>query len=110
MLALPNEIEPGDMVDVEIVSGGVSLRFAARAETGGHRNDPVLVSYAGTGKRYRGRVQQKGKVLISADTNKNTSVAGAQPSPLSPADASGSGQQAEEAAREAGIRAGSILE
>jgi flagella basal body P-ring formation protein FlgA len=110
MLALPNEIEPGDLVDVEIVSGGVSLRFAARAETGGHRNDTVLVFYAETGKRYRGRVQQKGRVLISADTNKKASMPGDQRSPISPAHAGDSGQQNEEDATPAGIRPGSILE
>jgi flagella basal body P-ring formation protein FlgA len=109
MLAVPNEIERGDMVDVEIASGGVSLRFTARAETGGHRNDTVLVSCVETGKRYRGRVQQKGKVLISADSNRKASVAGDQRSPLSPADASGSERQGEEEAAGAGIRAGSIL-
>ncbi len=66
----PNAVESGDAVDVEVSSGGVSLRFSARAETGGRISQPVLVTATDSGKRYRAYVEEKGKVVIHADGQK----------------------------------------
>jgi flagella basal body P-ring formation protein FlgA len=97
MLELPHEIERGETVDVEVVSGGVSLRFTARAETSGRRNETVVVLETATGKRYQGRVQQKGKVLIDADTRRKTDVVRRRFNPARTSEPVDSGGEAEEA-------------
>jgi flagella basal body P-ring formation protein FlgA len=67
LLTSADDVERDDVVDVEVVSGQVSLRFTARAETAGHRAETILIAATDTGKRYRARVVEKGKVVISAD-------------------------------------------
>ncbi len=75
ILLAPNEVERGDTVSVELSSGAVSLKFTGYAETGGHRNDTVVVWVKDMGKRWRARVQEKGKVQIDADQNKSEMAA-----------------------------------
>lgn len=70
MLEAPLEVEHGDAVEIEVVSGGVSLRFPGRAETSGRRNDGVLVT-SEAGKRLRAQVISKGKVVIHADQDRS---------------------------------------
>lgn len=70
MLLPPNEVNRGDLVDVELTSGGVSLRFTARSEGAGHRNEALLVSATDTGRRFQARIQEKGKVRIDADVRR----------------------------------------
>lgn len=105
MLAAPNDIERGDMVDVEISSGAVSLKFAARAETGGHRGEVVLVSSDANKRRYRGHVQDKGKVVIHADSN-TTRMAGDRPGGFGATRARGGGSQGEKEESGAGTDLG----
>lgn len=79
ILELAREVERGETVDVEVASGRVSLRFTARAETSARSNEAVVVFQADTGRRYRGRVQGKGKVLIDADSKRKADLVGRQP-------------------------------
>jgi flagella basal body P-ring formation protein FlgA len=76
MLTKPNEVERGDIVDVEVHCSGVFIRFSARAETGGHQNETVLVSATDSGRRLSARVQEKGKVVINADASTTKMVRG----------------------------------
>ena len=104
LLVAANEIERGDAVDVEVASGGVSLRFAGRAETGGHRGEILVVTAADTGKRHRARIEEKGKVVISADITSKP-LAGNRVAPVA---ARGAGQGQEDEAARAAILAGSL--
>lgn len=74
MLTAANDVERGDVVNVLVSSGGVTLRFDAKAETGGHRNETVLVSLLDSGKRLMARIQDKGKVIVNADQNRSNSA------------------------------------
>jgi hypothetical protein len=62
--ATPREVERGDPVRVEVASGGVLLGFEAAAETAGRVGESVLVKNPATGRRFRARVESKGKVTI----------------------------------------------
>ena len=65
LLLLPKEIERGDQVAVEVSSGGAQLRFNARAESGGHTGDAILVKNPVSRRNFRARVEKKGKVVLN---------------------------------------------
>ena len=60
----PHAVERGDAVRVEVSSGGVLLAFDGSAETAGHAGDFVLVKNPLSGRRFRARVEAKGKVIL----------------------------------------------
>ncbi len=64
-LTPPHEVERGDAVRVEVSSGGVLLAFDGAAETAGRAGDFILVKNPTTGRRFRARVESKGKVTLS---------------------------------------------
>ncbi len=68
----PLLIAKGEMVQAEVVSGSISIRFDANAENGGRLNDSILIVDPQLGRRMKGRVAAKGKVLIDALQNKRT--------------------------------------
>jgi len=80
LLAAPREVERGDQVVVEVLSGGAQLRFAARAETGGRTGDSILVRSAVNHRRIAARVEGPGKVVIDANAYRRV-VVGDVPSP-----------------------------
>ena len=103
----PKAVEAGDPLDAEVVSGGVTLRFAAKANTGGHRDGTVLITATDTGKRYRAYVQEKGKVVIHADTRNNPKRTSHRDSGVG---ASGGNPAEETHSQGAGIVAGQVPE
>lgn len=76
LLTTADEVERGDAVDVEVASGGVRLKFAGRADTSGHPGEVIVVTAAGNGRRYRARIQEKGKVVINVDVTSKPAAAG----------------------------------
>jgi hypothetical protein len=62
--AAPYDVERGDIVRVEVRSGAVLLAFDASAETAGRLGESVLVKRASDARRFRARVETKGKVSI----------------------------------------------
>ncbi len=96
MIETPPEIVRGEDVNVEVSSGAVSLRFTARAEASGRLNDYVVVFQGETGKRYHGRVQDKGKVLIDVDSRKKTDVVRGRPGGAPAGDVAISPRESEE--------------
>lgn len=80
LLAAPREVERGDEVVVEVLSGGAQLRFTARAETGGRTGDSILVRSAVNHRRIAARVEGPGKVVIDANAYRRV-VVGDEPSP-----------------------------
>lgn len=60
----PREVERGDKVQVEVLTGGVVLAFDAFAETSGRAGEGVLVKNPENGRLFRARVDFKGKVSV----------------------------------------------
>lgn len=69
-LKLPNAVERGEVVSVEVISGGARLRFEARAETSGRRGDPVYLRHPTSGKRFTALIDGKGKAVIQAGSSR----------------------------------------
>ncbi len=61
----PRDVAAGDTVQVEVRSGGTRLLSEARADSAGRRGDFILVRNPDSGRRYRARVEGRGKVLVS---------------------------------------------
>ncbi len=68
----PREVERGAMVDVEVLSGAATLKFAARAETGGEAGQMVVLRNPATKKCFSGRVAGPGRVTV--DANNESSI------------------------------------
>lgn len=65
MLTMPREVERGDTVRVEVVSGEAKLVFDATAESSGRLGELVLIKNPDNGKHFQARIEDKGKVLIT---------------------------------------------
>jgi len=65
MLTMPREVERGDTVRVEVVSGEAKLVFDATAESSGRLGELILIKNPDNGRRFQARVEEKGKVLIT---------------------------------------------
>ncbi len=63
------DVARGETVDVEVVSGAAQLRFQARAETAGKQGETVVLTNPANGRRFSGRVREKGKVIVDAEHN-----------------------------------------
>ncbi len=66
LLRLPNDVDRGQVVSVEVASGGARLRFDGRAETAGRRGDRILVENPTTGKRFSATVTGPGQAMVEA--------------------------------------------
>jgi flagella basal body P-ring formation protein FlgA len=64
MLMAPREVERGDKVSVEVISGEARVLFDAAAETAGRLGELVLVRNPQNGKPFQARVDGKDKVAI----------------------------------------------
>jgi flagella basal body P-ring formation protein FlgA len=67
VIAERREVEPGDIVGVSVSSGSASLRFTARAESGGALHDKIYIAGPIGGKRLKAVIVAKDKVEIDAD-------------------------------------------
>jgi flagella basal body P-ring formation protein FlgA len=66
-----HEVERGESVTVEVLSGAAQLRFQARAESSGSAGDAVLLRNPSNGRTFSGRVEGAGKVTVDANTLEN---------------------------------------
>jgi Chaperone for flagella basal body P-ring formation len=57
-------VQRGDPVRVEVRAGGVLLGFDSVAESSGLKGEPVIVKNPANGRRFRARVEGKGKVSV----------------------------------------------
>ncbi len=64
LLLAPHEVERGDTVSVEVISGEARLLFDAAAETSGRLGELVLVRNPDSRKPFQARVEGKDKVVI----------------------------------------------
>ena len=58
------DVQRGERVAVEVLSGAALLRFLADAETSGHVGDSVLIRNPENGKLFQAKVEAKGKVMV----------------------------------------------
>ena len=65
MLQVPNDVERGQTVLVEVHSGGAVVKVEAKAESAGHRGDTVSVRNATSGMLFRAEIEGKGRVLVN---------------------------------------------
>ena len=64
MLGVARDVERGDVVTVEVQSGAAMLRFDAKAESGGRKGDMIVVRNPSNGRRFQGRVGERGTVTV----------------------------------------------
>jgi flagella basal body P-ring formation protein FlgA len=62
----PKDIERGDLVEVEVRSGGAHLTLEGRALADGRKGDMIPVRNAANTKSFSARVQEKGRVVLTA--------------------------------------------
>ena len=62
----PKDIERGDLVDVEVRSGGARLELEGRALADGRKGDMIPVRNTASGKTFSARVQERGHVVLTA--------------------------------------------
>ncbi|MCP5119816.1 MAG: flagellar basal body P-ring formation protein FlgA [bacterium] len=71
-LKLPNEVERGALVVVEVNSGSARLRFEAKAESSGRLGDPVWVRNPDSGHRFTATVAGKGRVTVQVSRGRTS--------------------------------------
>jgi flagella basal body P-ring formation protein FlgA len=62
----PKDIERGDLVEVEVRSGGARLALEGRALADGRKGDMIPVRNTANAKSFSARVQDKGRVVLTA--------------------------------------------
>ena len=67
LLSSPYDVSRGDLVDVEVRSGGARLKFTGRAESGGRLGDNISIRNPGSNKTFLARVSGKDKALVQMD-------------------------------------------
>jgi flagella basal body P-ring formation protein FlgA len=67
LLVALRDVERGETVMVEVGSGSAHLRLEARAESGGHAGESIVVRNPASGNCFRARIAGKGKVVVETD-------------------------------------------
>jgi flagella basal body P-ring formation protein FlgA len=75
MLGVARDVERGDVVTVEVRSGATKLRFEAKADSGGRAGDMVVVRNPTTGRRFQGRISERGVVQVDVATVREDVIA-----------------------------------
>lgn len=70
MISRPNDISRGDLVEIEVVSGAARLLLTARAESGGHGGEAILVRNLESNRVFSAQITGKGKAIVSTDFRK----------------------------------------
>jgi flagella basal body P-ring formation protein FlgA len=65
LLDAPKEVERGDVVAVEVRSGGARLALEGRAQASGRRGDSIPIRNLTTGKSFSARVADKNRVVLT---------------------------------------------
>jgi flagella basal body P-ring formation protein FlgA len=60
----PPEVQRGDKVAVQVISGDVLLTFEAEAASAARIGESVIVLNPENGRRFVARVEDKGKVIV----------------------------------------------
>ena len=65
-LEAPKDVRQGDIVEVEVMSGGAHLKFEARAESSGSIGETIAIQNPASSKRFQAKIEAKGKVSVQA--------------------------------------------
>lgn len=65
LLDAPKEVERGEVVAVEVHSGGARLSLEGRAQASGRRGDAIPIRNLATGKSFSARVAGKNRVVLT---------------------------------------------
>ena len=66
-LTRPNDVNRGDAVHVEVLSGAAHLAFVAKAESGGRSGDFIAVRNPSSNRVFRARVKDKDQVVVQTE-------------------------------------------
>jgi flagella basal body P-ring formation protein FlgA len=69
-LVAPNDVNRGDLVEVEVRSGAARLVFTGKAETAGRVGDAIAIRNLDSNKIFQARVNGKGRAAIDAGSTK----------------------------------------
>jgi flagella basal body P-ring formation protein FlgA len=84
LLVAPRDVNPGEVIEVQVQSGSASLKFNAQAVTGGHDGDQVLLLNQATGKRFKAVIAGKSRAVVSLeDSDDESAIRGSSGLPAS---------------------------
>jgi len=66
LLVRPNDVNRGDLVQIEVRSGAARLAFTAQALSGGREGDTISVRNPDSKKTFQARISGKGKAVVDA--------------------------------------------
>jgi flagella basal body P-ring formation protein FlgA len=64
LLTLPLDVSRGEMVEVEVLSGGARLAFTGKAESSGRTGDTITIRNLSSSRIFQARVNGRGKALL----------------------------------------------
>lgn len=62
----PNDVNRGDLVEIEVLSGATRLALVAKAQTAGRTGEVIFLRNPVSNKTFQGRVSGKGKAIVQA--------------------------------------------
>ena len=65
-LMVPPDVNRGEMIEVEVRSGGAHLAFTGKAESAGRSGDTIVIRNLSSNKVFQARVEGKGKAFLDA--------------------------------------------
>jgi flagella basal body P-ring formation protein FlgA len=68
LVAPPNDVNRGDLIEVEVESGAARLVLTARAETGGRSGDVILVQNPSSHRTFQARISGREHAVVRADS------------------------------------------
>ncbi len=66
-LTRPNDVNRGDAVHVEVLSGAAHLALVAKAESGGRSGDFITVRNPSSNRIFRARIKDKDQVVVQTE-------------------------------------------
>jgi flagella basal body P-ring formation protein FlgA len=67
LLARPVDVNRGEMVEVEVLSGATRLAFTGKAESSGRTGDTIAIRNLTSSRIFQARVNGKGRALLETD-------------------------------------------
>lgn len=67
LLVAPREVNPGEVIEVQVQSGTTRLKLNAQAVTGGSAGDPVLLRNRTSGKQFKAIIDGKSRAVLDLE-------------------------------------------
>jgi len=68
LLTVPNDVNRGDTVEIEVLSGAARIGFTAKAESSGRSGDQIIVRNLSSNKVFQAVVEGKDKAVVRTDS------------------------------------------